>query len=98
MAVKVAKNFAVLAGQRVETEVSRASLDDQVDSVVAEQLLPVLVDGIEKFSNTELVQAYLDTFAIIVTRFGATMPEFAQSTHAKFWWARFVLLLPRRVC
>ncbi|KAM9913976.1 hypothetical protein OXX69_001089 [Metschnikowia pulcherrima] len=84
MAVKVAKNFAVLAGQRVETEVSRASLDDQVDSVVAEQLLPVLVDGIEKFSNTELVQAYLDTFAIIVTRFGATMPEFAQSTHAKF--------------
>ncbi|GEQ70250.1 hypothetical protein JCM33374_g3926 [Metschnikowia sp. JCM 33374] len=84
MSIKVAKNFAILAGQRFETEITKATLDENIDTVVAEQLLPVLVEGVEKIRNTELVQAYLDTFSIIVNKFGSTSPEFANSTHAKF--------------
>ncbi|OBA22662.1 hypothetical protein METBIDRAFT_38153 [Metschnikowia bicuspidata var. bicuspidata NRRL YB-4993] len=82
--IKVAKNFAILAGQRFESEVTKAALDEHVDSVVAEKLLPALVEGVEQFHNTELVQAYLDTFATVINKFGATNPDFASSTHAKF--------------
>lgn len=84
MSIKVAKNFAILAGQRFESEITKATLDENIDTVVAEDLLPVLVEGVEKINNTELVQAYLDTFAIIINKFGSTAPEFANSTHAKF--------------
>lgn len=84
MSTKVAKNFAVLAGVRFETEVNSSSIDDNVDAVVLDELLPTLVAGVEKFDNTELVQAYLDTFAVIVNKFGSMTQELLTSENAKF--------------
>lgn len=84
MSIKVAKNFAVLAGTRFENEVNSSSIDDNVDAVVLEQLLPALVNGIEKFDNTELVQAYLDTFAVIVNKFGSMSQEISANANGKF--------------
>lgn len=82
MSIKIARNFAVLAGQRFESEVTANSLDDAVDSAVTEQFLPVLVHGIQTYTNVELVQAYLDTFATIVNTVGTN--EQASAATAKF--------------
>lgn len=84
VSVKIARNFAVLAGTKFETEVNANSIDENIDNVVLEQLLPILVEGIGKNDNIELVQAYLDTFATIVNKFGASTQELSTSTSAKF--------------
>lgn len=69
MSLKVAKNFATLAGARFETEITANSYDAAISTVVSEDLLPALVEGVRASTNPELVQAYLDTFAIIVSKF-----------------------------
>lgn len=84
LSIKVAKNFAILAGSKFETEVNANSIDDSIESSVLDNLLPILINGVEQHDNTELVQAYLDTYAIIVTKFGATTQELATSSNAKF--------------
>lgn len=84
VSIKIARNFAILAGTKFETEVNANSIDDNVDTVVLEQLLPTLLEGIDSFSDVELVQAYLDTFATIVNKFGALLQDFNASTSAKF--------------
>lgn len=84
MSIKVARNFAVLAGQRFETEITQNTLEENVIDVVSHDFLPALVEGVGKYDNVELVQSYLDAFAIIVNKFGSIFPEFANSTNAKF--------------
>lgn len=84
LSIKVAKNFAILAGTKFESEVNANSIDDAIESSVSDTLLPILINGVEKHNNTELVQAYLDTFAIIVTKFGTTLTDLATSTNSKF--------------
>ncbi|WPK26845.1 hypothetical protein PUMCH_004209 [Australozyma saopauloensis] len=69
MSLKVAKNFAILAGTRFETEITANSYDDEVSAVVSNDLLPALISGVKDNKNGELLQAYLDTFAIIVSKF-----------------------------
>lgn len=84
VSIKIARNFAVLAGSKFETEVNANSFDDNIDIVVMDELLPILVEGIDNYDNVELVQAYLDTFATIVNKMGSTTQELATSTSAKF--------------
>lgn len=84
VSIKIARNFAILAGSKFDTEVNANSLDENIDSVVMDELLPILVNGIDKYDNVELVQAYLDTFATIVNKMGSTTQELASSTSAKF--------------
>lgn len=69
MSLKVAKNFATLAGARFETEITANSYDAAISSVVTEDLLPALIEGVRASKNPELVQSFLDTFAIIVSKF-----------------------------
>lgn len=84
MSIKVAKNFASLAGQRFEQEITINSLDANINSVITGELLPVLIEGVEKNNDVELVQAYLDTFATIVNKLGSIIPEFSTGDNAKF--------------
>lgn len=67
----VAKNFAILAGSKFESEVNANSLDEALRSTVLTTLMPTLVTGVKENSNVELVQAYLDTIAVIVTKLNA---------------------------
>lgn len=83
LSVTVAKNFAILAGTKFENEMNANSFDDAIESTVLEELLPILVEGFEKYDNVELVQAYLDTFSIIVSKLGLSLPEIASSENAK---------------
>lgn len=69
MSMKVAKNFAILAGTRFETEVTTNSYHEAISTVTTSELLPALINGVSSNTNAELVQAYLDTFAIIVSKF-----------------------------
>lgn len=84
LSIKIAKNFAVLAGTKFESEVNANSIDDEFDEIVLEKLLPILIEGVEKFDDVELVQAYLDTFCIIVTKIGTLTQDLATSSNAKF--------------
>lgn len=84
LSIKIAKNFAVLAGTKFESEVNANSIDDEFDEIVLEKLLPVLIEGVEKFDDVELVQAYLDTFCIIVNKIGTLTQDLATSSSAKF--------------
>ena len=69
MSLKVAKNFAILSGTRFETEITANAYDESIAEAVSKDLLPALTEGINENTNPELVQAYLDTFAIIVSKF-----------------------------
>lgn len=84
LSATIAKNFAVLAGTKFENEMNLNSFDEEIETAVLSELLPTLVEGVEKFDNIELVQAYLDTFSIIVSKLAASSPEFASSEDAKF--------------
>lgn len=84
VSIKIARNFAILAGSKFENEVNANSFDDNIDSVVMDELLPILVEGIDKYESIELVQAYLDTFATIVNKMGSSSTELSSSTNAKF--------------
>lgn len=81
MSLKVAKNFAILAGTRFETEITANSYDETISQVVSAELLPALIGGVASNTNPELVQAYLDTFAIIVSKF--SVQEMNSPTNAK---------------
>lgn len=81
MSLKVAKNFAILAGTRFETEITANSYDEAISQVVSAELLPALIGGVATNTNPELVQAYLDTFAIIVSKF--SVQEMNSATNAK---------------
>lgn len=84
ISIKIARNFAVLAGTKLETEVNANSIDENVGDVVLDQLLPILALGIEKYDNIELVQAYLDTFASVVNKFNSLSQDLSVSSTAKF--------------
>lgn len=84
LSIKIAKNFAVLAGTKFESEVNANTIDEEFDDIVLEKLLPVLVEGVEKFDDVELVQAYLDTFCIIVNKIGTLTQDLATTSNAKF--------------
>lgn len=84
LSIKIAKNFAVLAGTKFENEVNVNSVDEEFDDIVVRSLLPILIEGVEKYEDVELVQAYLDTFCIIVNKLGAINQELATSSNAKF--------------
>lgn len=81
MSLKVAKNFAILAGTRFETEITANSYTDEISSVVSGELLPALIQGVENETDPELVQAFLDTFAIIVSKF--SVQEMNSTSNAK---------------
>lgn len=84
LSITIAKNFAILAGTKFENEMNINSFDDGIESTVIEGLLPILVDGVEKFDNVELVQAYLDTFSIILSKLAASSPDLATLKDAQF--------------
>lgn len=75
LSIRVARNFAVLAGSKFENELNSNSIDEEFIGLVMEKLMPVLVTGIETVDNTELVQSYLDTFSIVVDKFGASITD-----------------------
>lgn len=83
LSITIAKNFAILAGTKFENEMNNNSFDETIETTVLEDLLPILVQGVESFDNVELVQAYLDTFSIIVSKLAASSPELASSDVAK---------------
>lgn len=83
LSIRIARNFAVLAGTKFENELNSNSIDEEIIETVIEKLLPVLVKGIESFDNTELVQSYLDTFSIIVDKFGVSSNVLNNSNNSK---------------
>lgn len=83
LSCKIAKNFATLVGSKFETEVNANSIDEDVVTNVLNNLLPVLIEGVEKFDDVELVQAYLDSFAVVVAKLGTITKEFNAPSHAR---------------
>ncbi|KAK6453982.1 component of small subunit processosome [Scheffersomyces xylosifermentans] len=83
LSIKVARNFVILAGAKFETELSTTNIDESVESSVLEKLLPVLLNGIKKNVDTELEQAYLDTFSIIVNKFGTSTKELVNAKNSR---------------
>lgn len=83
LSIKVARNYAILASRKFETELNVAHCDQVVIESVINNLLPILIKGIKKNVDVELQQAYLDTFSTIVNRFGASGTEFALSDVCK---------------
>ncbi|EGW32648.1 U3 small nucleolar RNA-associated protein 10 [Spathaspora passalidarum NRRL Y-27907] len=69
LSIKVARNYAILAGRKFESELSAANIDESVQDSVLSKLLPVLIKGINQNIDVELQQAYLDTFSTIVSKF-----------------------------
>lgn len=83
LSIKVAKNLVILAGAKFESELSSINIDEKIEESVLEKLLPVLLHGIKKNVDIELEQAYLDTFAIIVNKFGASTKTLATPTNSR---------------
>lgn len=83
LSISVAKNFALLAGTKFENEMNASTLDETIESSVIGQLLPILVAGVKKHDNTELVQVYLDTFSTIINKLATASPDIATSNDAK---------------
>ena len=83
LSIKVARNYAILASRKFETELNVAHCDQVVIESVINNLLPILIKGIKKNVDVELQQAYLDTFSTIVNKFGASGTEFALSDVSK---------------
>lgn len=84
LSATIAKNFAILAGNKFENEMNLNSFDEEIENAVLVDLLPTLIEGVEKFDNVELVQSYLDTFSTIVSKLAASSPDLASSEDAKF--------------
>lgn len=83
ISIRVARNFAILAGTKFESELNSNSIDENIQQVVSTKLLPVLIDGVETVDHVELVQSYLDTFAIIVNKFGVITTQMTNSDNTK---------------
>ncbi|KAK6199568.1 component of small subunit processosome [Scheffersomyces amazonensis] len=76
VSIKVARNYVILAGSKFENELGGSNDDEIIYSSVVDKLLPVLVKGIKANVDVELQQSFLNTFAIIVDKFG---PQLATS-------------------
>lgn len=70
--IKIGRNFAILAGRKIENELNANNINDVIEDSVLTKLLPILIKGIEKNLDVELQQAYLDAFSSIVNKFGAS--------------------------
>lgn len=82
LSIRVARNFVVLAGVKFEAELNSNNIDDEVEASVLNKFLPVLINGVNSIDNTELVQSYLDTFAVIVYKFGTSTSDFTKTENA----------------
>lgn len=81
--IRIARNFAILAGRKFETELNSTNIDEVIQDSVLNKLLPVLNNGIKKNIDIELEQAYLDTFASIVNKFGFSTRELFNTKNSK---------------
>lgn len=83
VAVRVARNFALLASKKFETDaVANAEDDAAISPAVLARLLRTLITGAQKSTDVELQQTYLDTYAVVVNKFAVTnlftQPEFSK--------------------
>lgn len=78
--VRVARNFAILVATKVDAEVSGTSADSGLEEAVLSRLVPTLVAGVRLCDNLELVQAYLDAFSVVVTKFAVPARQSAAHT------------------
>ncbi|RCK63521.1 U3 small nucleolar RNA-associated protein 10 [Candida viswanathii] len=83
LSIKVARNYAILATRKFETELDAANCDQSTFDSVIDNLLPVLIKGIKKNIDVELQQSYLDAFSTIVNKFGTPNSDFANSDISK---------------
>lgn len=81
--IKVAKNYAVLSASKFEEEMSFDAYTKVGDSII-ERLLQVLIKGICKNIDAELQQAYLNTFAVVTRKVGASNADFIVDDMSKF--------------
>ncbi|EMG49977.1 UTP10 U3 small nucleolar RNA-associated protein 10 [Candida maltosa Xu316] len=72
LSIKIARNYAILASRKFETELNVSNCDQTVIESVSTNLLPVLIKGIKKNIDVELQQSYLDAFSTIVNKFGSS--------------------------
>lgn len=80
---KIARNFAILAGRKIDAELNATNIDEGVVLSVLDNLLPVLIEGFKNSADIELQQSYLDTFATIVSKFGLATTVLADSKYSK---------------
>lgn len=83
LAIRIARNFAILTSKKFEIELNTNTITEEVQTVVIDKLIPVLLKGIKKNVDVELDQAYLDTFATIVNKFGICTKELANPKNSK---------------
>lgn len=76
---RVAINFARLAGNKIETEMSPANLDERVQASILNVLLPVLVTGIEAAPTPEICQAYIDALSQALGKLESSSPCFTEA-------------------
>lgn len=81
--VKIACNFAILAGKKIENECNSNNINDGIKNSVLKKLLPMLMQAVGKEDGIELQQAYLDTFAITVTKFGSSSSAFTEPENSQ---------------
>lgn len=81
LSIKVSRNFAILAGQKFETELNASNIEESLLEEVLGRFLEILIGGIKKNIDVELQQAYLDTYSIIINKFGQTV--FTQPENSK---------------
>lgn len=67
---RVAINFARLAGNKIENELTASNLDEQIQFSLFEKLVPVLISGIKSNQDAEISQAYMDATAQAVAKLG----------------------------
>ncbi|KAK6462809.1 component of small subunit processosome [Scheffersomyces coipomensis] len=73
VSIKVARNYVILAGSKFETELSTSNITESIKSSVVEKLLPILIKGIKGNIDVELQQSFLNTFSIIINKFGSEL-------------------------
>ncbi|KAI5963834.1 UTP10 [Candida theae] len=81
--IKVAKNYAVLSASKFEEEITFDAYTKIGESII-EKLLGVLIKGIGKNIDPELQQAYLNTFAVVTRKVGASNADFIVEDMSKF--------------
>ncbi|KAG7191374.1 snoRNA-binding rRNA-processing protein utp10 [Scheffersomyces spartinae] len=83
LAIKIARNFAILTDKKFDVELNTNTITEEVQTVVIEKLIPVILKGIKKNVDVELDQAYLNTFATIVNKFGICTKELTNPKNSK---------------
>lgn len=83
LSMKIAKNYATLAGRKVDNELNAATINEDIENIIIGKFLPVLISGIKSEINIELEQSYLDTFATIVNKFGSSSQDFNNINNSK---------------